>query len=114
MALRRRGRRRAESFLDRWTAPAGRDVTDRRLSVSREAESTVVHVDGRLAVHGVRDLEGTVGGTSDPVILDLTNLLSAADAGVAALRLLIGRRVQLRGTSPYVSLLLRVDLPQGR
>jgi len=46
--------------LDHWTAPAGGDVMDLRLSVSREAESTVV-----------------------PVILDLTNLLSADDAGVA-------------------------------
>ena len=85
---------------------------DLHVSVSREHDATVVHVDGRLAVHGVRDLQNTVGSAVGPVVVDLSNLLSADDAGVAALRLLIGCGVQLRGTSPYVSLLLRGDLPQ--
>lgn len=87
---------------------------DLRLSVSREPKATVVHVDGRLAAHGVGDLESTVGGATGPVVLDLTNLLSADDAGVAALRLLSGCGVQLRGVSPYVSLLLRWDPPRRR
>jgi len=79
---------------------------DLRLSVSREDEATVVHVDGRLAVQGVHDLQNTVGRVVGPVVLDLSHLLSADDAGVVALRLLSGRGVQLRGTSPYFSLLL--------
>ena len=87
---------------------------DLRVSVSREDTATVVHVDGRLAARGLHDLDSTVGGTSGPVILDLTNLLSADDAGVAALRLLIERGVQLRGASPYVALLLLGDLPRDR
>jgi anti-anti-sigma regulatory factor len=87
---------------------------DLRLSVSREDGATVVHVDGRLAVHGVRDLESTVSGAAGPVVLDLSNLLSADDAGVAALRLMVERGVQLRETSPYVSLLLRADPPRHR
>ena len=84
-----------------------------RLTVSVEDNATVVHVDGRLAVHGVRDLDRTVARASGTVILDLTNLLSADDAGVAALRLLTGRGVRLRGASPYVALLLREDQPHG-
>lgn len=84
---------------------------DLRLSVDQEDEATVVHVDGRLAVQGVSDLDGMVGGATGPVILDLTHLWSADDAGVAALRLHIERGVQLRGTSPYITLLLRTDLP---
>ena len=78
-----------------------------RLTVSRTADSTVVHVDGRLAVGGVDDLQRAVTEATGTVILDLTNLLSADDAGVAALRLLRQRGVQLRGASPYVTLLLR-------
>ena len=85
---------------------------DLHVSVSRELGATVVHVDGRLAVHGVRDRQITVGRTVGPVVRDLSNLLSADDAGVAALRLLMGCGIQLRGTSPYVALLLRGDLPQ--
>lgn len=85
-----------------------------RLRVSREDEATVVHVDGRLAVHGVHDLEATVGGAAGPVVLDLTDLLSADDAGVAALRLLVERGIRLRGTTPYVALLLQGDLPRDR
>jgi anti-anti-sigma regulatory factor len=87
---------------------------DLRLTVNREATATAVHVDGRLTADGVHDLESTVAGAAGPVVLDLTNLLSVDDAGVAALRLLTGRGVQLRGTSPYVSLLLREDQPGTR
>jgi len=82
---------------------------DLRLTVNREAGSTVVHVDGRLAVRGVDDLERAVTGATGGVILDLTNLLSADDAGIAALRLLTRRGVHLRGASPYMALLLRED-----
>jgi anti-anti-sigma regulatory factor len=82
-----------------------------RLRVNQEGDVTVVHVDGRLAVHGVRELERTVRETTEVVILDLSDLLSVDDAGVAALRLLRGLGVRLRGTSPYVSLLLCADLP---
>ena len=86
---------------------------DLRLTVSREDRAIVVHVDGRLTVHGLHDLNRMVAGAAGAVILDLTNLLSADDAGVAALRLLTGRGVQLRGASPYVALLLQADEPRG-
>ena len=46
---------------------------DLRVSVSRERDATVVHVDGRLAAQGVRDLESTVDGAAGPVVLDLSN-----------------------------------------
>ena len=83
---------------------------DLRLTVSRAADSTVVHVDGRLAVRCVDDLQRAVTDSSGTVILDLTNLLSADDAGVAALRLLRQRGAQLRGASPYVRLLLNTEV----
>jgi anti-anti-sigma regulatory factor len=80
--------------------------------VNREDEVTVVHVDGRLSVLGVRNLDCTITGAAGPVIVDLSNLLSADDAGVAALRLLSEQGVQLRGVSPYMTLLLREDRPR--
>jgi anti-anti-sigma regulatory factor len=76
-------------------------------------DATVVHVAGRLSLQSVGDLERTIEGTSGLVILDLTSLVSADDAGVATLRLLMGSRVQLRGASPYITLLLGVDRPPG-
>ena len=79
---------------------------DLRVSVDRKGKTAVVHVDGRLAVCGVDDLDRAVRHAVGPVIVDLSNLWSADDAGVAALRLLMGRRVRLRGVSPYIALLL--------
>lgn len=80
-----------------------------RLSVSREDAITVIHVDGRLAASGMRDLDETITGVPGAMIIDLTNLLSADDAGIVALRVLSERGIQLRGASPYVALLLRGD-----
>jgi hypothetical protein len=82
---------------------------DLRLNVNREDDATVVHVDGRLSVRGVGDLDSTVTREPGTVIVDLTNLLSADDAGIAALRLLTERGVRLRGASPYIALLLGED-----
>jgi anti-anti-sigma regulatory factor len=82
--------------------------------VSREHDATVVHVDGRLAVGGVRELDRAATVATGAVILDLTNLLSVDDAGVAALRVLSERGARLRGASPYVTLLLGEDRARGR
>ena len=82
---------------------------DLRLRVSHEDDATVVLVDGRLAVAGVPELDQAVAGATGAVILDLTNLLSADEAGVVALRLLAERGVRLRAASPYVTLLLAED-----
>lgn len=83
-----------------------------RLSISREGEATVVHVDGQLAAAAVGNLDRTLAGRLAPVILDVTHLLSADEAGVAALRLLVAQGVELRGVSPYLGLLLQRDLPR--
>jgi hypothetical protein len=77
------------------------------LSVHHQDGATVVNVDGRLAMGAVRELERIVVGAASPVVLDLTNLLSADDVGVATLRALARRGVRLTGMSPYVTLLLR-------
>ncbi|MGH7388918.1 MAG: hypothetical protein ACREM3_05600 [Candidatus Rokuibacteriota bacterium] len=87
-------------------------MMDMRVTVTVRDTGPVVHADGRLSGLSVGELESVVGMMDGPVTLDLTNLLSADDAGVAALRTLSGRGVQLVGVSPYMSLLLEVDHPR--
>jgi anti-anti-sigma regulatory factor len=80
-----------------------------RLTVSVREGGTLIHADGRLSRQGVPELESVLETTSGPLTLDLTNLLSADDAGVAALRSYAGRGVRLVGVSPYMALLLKPE-----
>ena len=82
-----------------------------RVTVSVQGSSIVVHTDGRLSKTGVPELERVLRTTSGPVTLDLTNLLSADDVGIAALRTLSGQGVLLFGVSPYIALLLEPAPP---
>src|SRR5262245_24882307 len=77
-----------------------------RVTVRQRARSTVVQVDGRLTASHLHELEQLVAAVVGPAVIDLSNLLSADDAGVATLRSLAGRGVSLVGATPYVSLLL--------
>ena len=77
-----------------------------RLTVTRRARSTVVHVDGRLTTVNLKDLEGLINAVQGQTIVDLSNLLSTDDAGVATLRTLAGKGARLVGASPYIALLL--------
>lgn len=80
-----------------------------RLSVTEGSGFTTIHVDGRLTASGLGELERLVRGLEGAIVVDLSNLLSADDAGVAELRSLAGRGAELIGISPYVSLLLGQD-----
>jgi hypothetical protein len=82
---------------------------DLRLTVTRGEISTVVRVDGRLSVQGVREFERLVQTIDGPKVLDLTHLVSADDAGVTLLRTFAGQGAQLIGTTPYMTLLLETD-----
>ena len=77
-----------------------------RVSVTRSVGSTIVKVDGRLTVASLHDLEHLVGSVDSPAVIDLSDLVSADDAGVATLRSLAGRGARLVGVTPYVALLL--------
>lgn len=63
-------------------------------------------VDGRLDGEAVAELERVVAELSGPVVLDLTNLRSADEAGLGGLRALLARAVAVTGASPYFRLLL--------
>ena len=77
-----------------------------RVSVMRSAGSTIIKVDGRLTASNFYDLEQLVGTVDGPALIDLSNLVSADDAGIATLRSLAGRGARLVGVTPYVALLL--------
>src|SRR5262245_18136872 len=84
---------------------------DLRVTVTARDRSTVVHVDGRLTSRSLGELEQLVRTVDGPVVMDLSNLLSADDAGVAVLRSLAGQGARLVRVSPYVALLLSDDAP---
>lgn len=77
-----------------------------RLTVMAKEDLTLIRVDGRLAGAGVAELEHTCATAPRPLVLDLTDLLSADEAGLVALRRLAGEGAHLLGGSPYVTLLL--------
>jgi hypothetical protein len=80
-----------------------------RLDVSPEEGRAVVRIHGRLAGTAVHELERVCREATLPLLLDVTNLMSADDEGIAALRRLRCDGVQLAGASPYLSLLLDLD-----
>lgn len=84
-----------------------------RLTVIVGDTGTVVHADGRLSRLGVAELEGVLRTTTGSITLDLTNLLSADDAGVAVLRSFSDKGIRLVGVSPYMSLLLKSERPKN-
>lgn len=86
-----------------------------RVTVTEDARWTVLHVDGRLTAVNLEHLEQLVATVAGEVVLDLSNLMSADDSGVATLRSLARRGARLVGATPYVELLLADESapPQG-
>ncbi len=76
-----------------------------RITKTTDGPTSVLHVDGELLGEGVRELERAAAAVR-PLRLDLTNLLRADAAGLAALRRLAAAGVQLTGLSSYFALLL--------
>jgi len=78
-----------------------------RLTEVREAEDKlVICVDGRLAAKNVAELTESCRERKQGLALDLGNLLSIDDTGIATLRGLAAEGVALLHPSPYVALLL--------
>ena len=77
-----------------------------RLIVSEAPDLTSIRVIGRLGSDAVTTLEGHCDRRRRPLVLDLSELTSASDAGVLLLTRLASEGVHLLGMSPYVRLLL--------
>jgi hypothetical protein len=78
-----------------------------RLIVSEAPDLTTIRVVGRLRDDGVALLGDTCDGARRPLVLDLSDLTSASDAGVLLLGRLADEGVHVLGASQYVRLLLQ-------
>jgi hypothetical protein len=77
-----------------------------RLIVAEAPDLTTIRVVGRLRDEAVAVLGDACGAARRPIVLDLSDLTSASDAGVLLLGRLAGEGVHLLGASHYMRLLL--------
>jgi len=77
-----------------------------RLIVSESPDLTTIRVAGRLHGDGLMLLSDACGTARRPLVLDLSELTGASEAGALLLGRLAREGVHLVGQSPYVRLLL--------
>jgi hypothetical protein len=77
-----------------------------RIRTTYDSDQTVLWVDGYLTVEDVGELDREYRSAQGSIALELTNLLSADSAGTECLRELISLGAEIRGSSPYIALLL--------
>ena len=80
-----------------------------RISTKLETSGTVLQVDGRLQSEDVDELTREYAAAEGPIVVELTNLQSADEAGVDALQRLASAGVQIQGASEYIALLLKKE-----
>lgn len=80
-----------------------------RITKRVDARQTILKVDGRLQTGDLEELTRACRGEQGATALDLSELLSADREGVSLLRELVALGVEVRGASPYIELLLRVN-----
>ena len=67
---------------------------------------TVVTIAGRLTASAIGDLQKKCSPIEGSLTLDLSGLVSADDEGLVALRELEKQGAEIRGSSPFIRLLL--------
>jgi hypothetical protein len=76
-------------------------------------EGVVVELHGWLSEEVLSEFEKLCGSLDRPLLLDLTNLAGAGEAGLLALRRRVAAGARLEGVSPYIRLLLEsLDEPR--
>lgn len=81
-----------------------------RVIVAEATDLTTIRPVGRLRDDAVALLGDACGGARRPLVLDLSELTGASEAGVLLLARLRAEGVHLLGASPYVRLLLERSL----
>jgi hypothetical protein len=86
-----------------------------RLIASEASDLSTIRVVGRLHDDGVALLGDACSHARRPLVLDLSELTTASDAGVLLLARLAGEGVHLLGASQYLRLLLEraTDAPDS-
>jgi len=77
-----------------------------RIDVTSEGPETVVRIAGRLTDSAVEQLRKVCDPIGGAIVLDLSSLMFADDAGIDVIRELRARKAALRGASPFIQLLL--------
>jgi anti-anti-sigma regulatory factor len=77
-----------------------------RITKETDSEETIIRIAGRLRSEVIPELEKECQSVVGPLVLDLSELVSADKAGIEKLRELAGGRAELRGVSGYVQMLL--------
>jgi anti-anti-sigma regulatory factor len=77
-----------------------------RIDIKSKGSQTVVHVAGRLAGDAVAVLRKACDRIEGAFVLDLSNLRFADAAGIGLIRKLGDKGAEIRGSSPFVQLLL--------
>ena len=77
-----------------------------RIITTNDREQTLLKVAGRLKSADISELDREIRSIAGPFVLDLSELLSADEAGIEKLRELAAGGAELRGASPYVQLLV--------
>lgn len=78
-----------------------------RITSTIDGDQIILQIAGRLQSAAVSDLDKEIRSVDGPFLLDLSQLVSADEAGIAKLRELACGRAELRGASGYVQLLLK-------
>lgn len=78
-----------------------------RISEIKHPCGTVLKLDGHLKAADTAELMQACQLAPCAKVLDLSDLQSANGAGLATLRELISRGIQIRHASPYIELLLK-------
>lgn len=78
-----------------------------RITRTSDACETILRIDGQLCSENVVELTKEHWSVDGPLVLELSNLQSADTVGVDVLLELISMGAQIRGTSPYIELLLK-------
>jgi hypothetical protein len=77
-----------------------------RIDSKRRGSTTVISVTGRLSGLGAQELVRACRAVEGEFAMDLSNLLSADDEGIEALRRLRREARETEGASPFIELLL--------
>jgi anti-anti-sigma regulatory factor len=77
-----------------------------RIDITSEGPETVVRIAGRLTGSAVEQLRKVCDPIGGALVLDLSSLMFADDAGIDALRATAEKGAEIRGASPFIQLLL--------
>jgi anti-anti-sigma regulatory factor len=84
-----------------------------RIDIESEGSDVVLHVAGRLTGPAIAQLTEACEPMNGRIVLDLSKLKFADDAGAEAIRTLRERGADIRGASSFIKLLINGEVRQN-